>query len=79
MPIREPCLVCGDETSPGSPHYSSRKVLEASGMRAFVCEECVSRASPERQRQLSRVELARLDESTAVFGTWWSGGQGAGF
>jgi hypothetical protein len=72
--IREACLVCQEETATGSPRYSSRKVIERGGQRAFVCEECMSRASPERRRELSRAELARLEESAAVFGAWWGGG-----
>jgi hypothetical protein len=77
--MREACLVCQEETATGSPHYASRKVVERYGTRGFVCEECVTRASPERRRELSRAELARLNESAAVFGTWWSGGPGGGF
>ena len=76
--IREACLVCQDETATGSPLYSSRKVVERDGRRAFVCEDCASRASPERRSELSRAELARLHESAAVFGAWWSGGPDGG-
>jgi protein-arginine kinase activator protein McsA len=76
--IRQPCLVCEDETATGSPRYSSRKVIEAGGRKAFVCEECASRTSPERRRELSRAETARLNESAAVFGAWWNGGPGGG-
>ena len=76
--VREACLVCQEETATGSPRYSGRKVLEREGARAFVCEDCLARASPEGRRELSRTELARLNESAAVFGAWWSGGPGGG-
>ena len=75
----EPCLVCGEETATGSPFYSSRTVVTREGRRGFVCVECRAKASPERQRELTREQLARLHESAAVFGAWWSGGPaGAG-
>lgn len=72
----EPCLVCGEETSTGSAFYASRMVVTNGPKRGFVCVDCRAKASPERQRELSREELARLHESAAVFGAWWSGGPG---
>jgi hypothetical protein len=75
---REPCLICGDETATGTPLYASRTVVAAEGVRGFVCVDCRAKASPERQRELSREELARLHESAVVFGAWWSGGPGGG-
>jgi hypothetical protein len=77
--IREPCFVCGEETAPGSPLYSSRTVVARDGTRGFVCVDCRARASPERRHELTREQLARLNESAAVFGAWWSGGPGGGF
>jgi hypothetical protein len=76
---REPCLICEEETATGSPFYSSRTVVVRDDVRGYVCADCKARSSPERRRELSREELARLNESAAVFGTWWSGGPGGGF
>ena len=70
----EPCLVCGEETASGSPLYSSRSVIARDDARGYACVDCRAKASPERRGELSRDELARLNESAAVFGAWWSGG-----
>ena len=70
----EPCLVCTEETAAGSPLYSSRTVVARDAARGFVCVDCRAKASPERRGELSRDELARLNESAAVFGTWLGGG-----
>ena len=70
----EACLVCTEETAIGSPLYSSRTVVARDDARGFVCVDCRAKASPERRGELSRDERARLDESAAVFGTWWGGG-----
>lgn len=70
----EPCLVCGEDTAAGSPLYSSRTVITRDDARGYVCVDCRAKASPERRHELSREELARLNESAAVFGAWWSGG-----
>ena len=70
----EPCLVCDEETATGSPLYASRTVVARDAARGYVCVDCRAKASPERRGELSRDELARLNESAAVFGTWWSGG-----
>ena len=70
----EPGLVCTEETAAGSPLYSSRTVVARDAARGFVCVDCRAKASPERRGELSRDELARLNESAAVFGTWWGGG-----
>jgi hypothetical protein len=70
----EPCLVCTEETAAGSPLYSSRTIVARNTARGFVCVDCRAKASPERRGELSRDELARLNESAAVFGTWWGGG-----
>ena len=71
---REPCLVCGEETASGSPLYSSRSVVARDDVRGYACVDCRAKASPERRHELRREELARLNESAAVFGAWWSGG-----
>ena len=73
----EPCLVCGEETASGSPLYSSRSVVARNNARGYACVDCRAKASPERRGELSRDELARLNESAAVFGTWWGGGTSA--
>jgi hypothetical protein len=75
---REPCLVCEEETATGSPLYASRTVVAGRDARGYVCVDCRARASPERRGELSRDELARLHQSAAVFGTWWSGGPTVG-
>jgi hypothetical protein len=49
-------------------------VVERDGARRFACVDCRAKTSPERRHELSREELARLNESAAVFGAWWSGG-----
>ena len=71
---REPCIVCTEDTAIGSPLYASRTIVANGDTRGFVCVDCRAKASPERQRELSRDELARLRESAAAFGAWWSGG-----
>jgi hypothetical protein len=71
---KEPCLICDEETATGSPLYASRTVVTGDDARAFVCVDCKARSSPERRGELSRDERARLEESAAVFGAWWSGG-----
>ena len=70
----EPCIVCGDDTAAGSPLYSSWSVVARDDARGYVCVDCRAKTSPERRHELSREELARLNESAAVFGAWWSGG-----
>ena len=71
----EPCSVCTEETAIGSDRYSSRLVADKpDGTRLFLCSECASRASPERQHELTRAELARLQESSFYFGVWVSSG-----
>ena len=75
---RQPCVVCAEDTAPGSALYASRTVIERTASRGYVCGDCRARSSPGRRRALGREELARLNESAVVFGAWWSGGPGGG-
>jgi hypothetical protein len=75
---REPCLICEEETATGSPLYASRTVVMRDDARGFVCEDCKGRSSPERRRELSREQLARLHDGAAAFGAWWKSGQPPG-
>jgi hypothetical protein len=72
----EPCSVCGEDTSAGSPLYSDRRVfVRHPAPPAFLCSVCAARAVAERRRSgMTEDERRELEKGAAVFGAFAPGG-----
>jgi hypothetical protein len=66
--VKEPCVVCGEETGIGSPYYSSRRAVVSKGAEAFLCSDCEARSHPGRRHELTDEQRRKLDESALMFG-----------
>ena len=66
----EPCAICGEETTVGSPFYSDRRVVDhRSGTRSFICSSCLAEAQAKRgRRQFTDEETARYIENARLAG-----------
>jgi hypothetical protein len=72
----EVCESCGDDTGPGTPLYSDRRIAtDAAGHRRYLCAPCAQRmASPPRRQGMSDEERRKLESAAALFGGFVPGG-----
>ncbi len=71
--VREPCIICGEETAAGSVFFSDRlRVSRPHGAHVFLCGLCDERIRPSRNGQ--RMTDAEVDEfirnASAAAITW---------
>lgn len=72
----EPCLLCGDDTSVGSPLYSDRLIAHHGDVTRYLCALCAQRARGGSRdvHQMSDEARKRLQDATFAFGSFMPGG-----
>jgi hypothetical protein len=72
----EACISCGEDTAPGTPFYSDRRMVDPEGPdRRFLCSSCARRAlAGDRGVPLTDAERHDLEAGAAAFGAFAPGG-----
>ena len=69
MAAMEPCVVCGEPTSIGTPLFSDRRMLPDGARLCALCNAKISAA--HRGRRLTDEEVAQaIDNGTMAAITW---------
>ena len=73
--VREPCVVCGEDTAVGSVFYSDRLIDRTHTPARYMCSLCVQRAKGSREvHEMTDEERIKLERAAFAFGTFKAGG-----